>query len=75
MARLTLALSAVLIAFTVAGVQSQRPPAGTSHQGKAYRFNKVADGVYHAVGTGALAVALIAVARIYDVIDRAGGHD
>src|SRR5436309_5456339 len=56
MARLTLALSALLIAFTVAGVQSQRPPAGTSHQGKAYRFNKVADGVYHAVGTGALAV-------------------
>src|SRR6266704_686417 len=56
MARLTLALSDVLIAFTVAGVQSQRPPAGTSHQGKAYRFNKVADGVYHAVGTGALAV-------------------
>ena len=56
MARLTLALSAVLIAFTVAGVQSQRPPAGTSHQGKAYRFNKVADGVYHAIGTGALAV-------------------
>src|SRR5213080_2045801 len=56
MARLTLALSAVLIAFTVAGVQSQRPPAGTSHQGKAYRFNKVADGVYDAVGTGALAV-------------------
>src|SRR6266571_6718772 len=56
MARLTLALSAVLIAFTVAGVQSQRPPAGTSHQGRAYRFNKVADGVYHAVGTGALAV-------------------
>ena len=56
MARLTLAFSTVLIAFTVAGVQSQRPPAGTSHQGKAYRFNKVADGVYHAVGTGALAV-------------------
>src|SRR5438094_8260837 len=56
MARLTLALSALLIAFTVAGVQSQRPPAGTSHQGKAYRFNKVADGVYHAVGTGALTV-------------------
>src|SRR5438132_3037085 len=56
MARLTLALSAVLIAFTVAGVQSQRRPAGTDHQGKAYRFNKVADGVYHAVGTGTLAV-------------------
>src|SRR5436190_16212803 len=56
MARLTLALSAVLIAFTVAGVQSQRPPAGTSHQGKAYQFNKDADGVYHAIGTGVLAV-------------------
>src|SRR2546429_2669435 len=56
MARLGLALSALLIVLTVAGLQSQRPPAGTAHQGKAYRFNKVADGVYHAVGTGALAV-------------------
>ncbi len=28
-----------------------------------------------AVGTGALAVPLIAVARIYDVIDRTGGRD
>src|SRR5215475_1482168 len=36
--------------------QSQRAPAGTSHVGKAFRFNKVRDGVYHAVGTGALAV-------------------
>src|SRR5438445_4742147 len=56
MVRLGLALSALLIVFTVAGLQSQRPRAGTSHQGKAYRFNKVADGVYHAVGTGTLAV-------------------
>jgi len=38
------------------GAQSQRAPAGTSHVGKAFRFNKVRDGVYHAVGTGALAV-------------------
>jgi len=36
--------------------QSQRAPAGTSHVGKAFRFNKVRDGVYHAVGTGALVV-------------------
>jgi glyoxylase-like metal-dependent hydrolase (beta-lactamase superfamily II) len=36
--------------------QSARTPAGTSHVGKAFRFNKVRDGVYHAVGTGALAV-------------------
>jgi cyclase len=33
-----------------------RQPAGTAHSGKAFRFNKVKDGVYHAVGTGALAV-------------------
>ena len=36
--------------------QSQRGPAGTSHVGKAFKFNKVRDGIYHAVGTGALAV-------------------
>lgn len=35
--------------------QGQRP-AGTQHDGKAFRFNKVKDGLYHAVGTGALAV-------------------
>ena len=35
--------------------QAQRP-AGTQHNGKAFRFNKVKDGVYHAVGTGAVAV-------------------
>ena len=31
-------------------------PAGTTFSGKAFRFNKVKDGVYHAVGTGALTV-------------------
>ena len=31
-------------------------PAGTAHTGKAFRFNKVKDGIYHAVGTGTLAV-------------------
>lgn len=31
-------------------------PAGTTFSGKAFRFNKVKEGVYHAVGTGALAV-------------------
>ena len=36
---------------------AQRPrPAGTTFSGKAFRFNKVKDGVYHAVGTGALTV-------------------
>jgi glyoxylase-like metal-dependent hydrolase (beta-lactamase superfamily II) len=59
MARLSMACVAVLITLTLAGFQSQRQPAGpagTSHQGKAFRFNKVAEGVYHAVGTGSLAV-------------------
>jgi len=44
---------AVLITLAVAGVQSQRP-AGTDHNGPAFRFNKVAEGVYHAIGTGAV---------------------
>jgi len=39
--------------LAVAGLQG---PAGTGHTGKAFRFNKVADGVYHIVGTGTLAV-------------------
>jgi glyoxylase-like metal-dependent hydrolase (beta-lactamase superfamily II) len=33
-----------------------RVPAGTRHTGKAFRFNKVREGIYHAVGTGNLAV-------------------
>jgi cyclase len=33
-----------------------RRPAGTTFSGKAFRFNKVKDGIYHAIGTGALAV-------------------
>jgi cyclase len=35
--------------------QGQRP-AGTNFSGKAFRFNKVKEGVYHAIGTGALTV-------------------
>jgi glyoxylase-like metal-dependent hydrolase (beta-lactamase superfamily II) len=39
------------------GVAAQgRRPAGTAHTGAAFRFNEVRPGVYHAVGTGALAV-------------------
>jgi len=40
---------------TTVTAQGQRP-AGTSFSGKAFRFNKVKEGVYHAVGTGALTV-------------------
>lgn len=38
-------------------VAAQGPrPAGTTFSGKAFRFNKVKEGVYHAIGTGALTV-------------------
>jgi glyoxylase-like metal-dependent hydrolase (beta-lactamase superfamily II) len=53
MARLALAFISGLTLFAVAGLQQ---PAGTTHTGKAFRFNKVKEGVYHAVGTGAVAV-------------------
>lgn len=39
------------------GVAAQsRTWAGTAHTGDAFRFNKVREGVYHAVGTGTLSV-------------------
>ena len=63
MRRLTLALALGVLMLgttlwqTRAGALAQRrTPAGTSHQGDAFRFNEVADGVYHVVGTGALTV-------------------
>jgi glyoxylase-like metal-dependent hydrolase (beta-lactamase superfamily II) len=38
-------------------VAAQGPrPAGTTFSGKAFRFNKVKEGIYHAIGTGALTV-------------------
>ena len=42
--------------FVVAIAAQSRQPAGTAHNGKAFKFNKVRDGIYHAVGTGSLAV-------------------
>ncbi len=39
----------------VAEQASTRPP-GTVYKGQAFTFNKIADGVYHAVGTGSLVV-------------------
>src|SRR5512138_3564819 len=55
MKRLVLAFAIGLLALVAVAAQSRRP-AGTTHTGDAFRFNKVRDGVYHAVGTGALAV-------------------
>jgi cyclase len=58
MARGTIALACItlLVTLAIAGGQAPRQPAGTAHNGAAFRFNKVADGVYHAIGTGALTV-------------------
>ncbi len=55
MKRLTTLAVIVSIGLITLAAQS-RQPAGTNHTGKAFRFNKVRDGVYHAVGTGNLAV-------------------
>ena len=58
MARLAIALGCLtlLVTLAIAGGQAPLQPAGTAHAGAAFRFNKVADGVYHAIGTGALTV-------------------
>jgi glyoxylase-like metal-dependent hydrolase (beta-lactamase superfamily II) len=56
MSRRTLAsVIALLCLIGVVAAQSRRP-AGTAHNGNAFRFNKVTEGVYHAIGTGSLAV-------------------
>ena len=49
-------LAVIAVMFISAILAQSRQPAGTSHTGKAFRFNKVNDGIYHAVGTGSLAV-------------------
>ena len=38
------------------GASSGTRPPGTNYQAPAFTFNKIADGVYHAVGTGSLVV-------------------
>ena len=53
--RALVSLITLLLLIGVVAAQS-RKPAGTSHSGNAFRFNKVSEGVYHAVGTGSLAV-------------------
>src|SRR4030095_10478790 len=42
--------------FVAAIAAQSRQPDGTARTGKAFRFNKVKEGIYHAVGTGSLAV-------------------
>src|SRR5687768_8703113 len=53
------AFGTVALAFSpappVVSQQDTRPP-GTNYKGQAWTFNKITDGVYHAVGTGSLVV-------------------
>jgi glyoxylase-like metal-dependent hydrolase (beta-lactamase superfamily II) len=58
---LVLGIGALLIGTALwqghtGALAQSRTPAGTSHRGDVFRFNQVREGVYHAVGTGALAV-------------------
>jgi glyoxylase-like metal-dependent hydrolase (beta-lactamase superfamily II) len=50
-------LIAVIAVAGVGFIAAQDPkPPGTNYAGPAFTFNKIADGVYHAVGTGNLVV-------------------
>jgi glyoxylase-like metal-dependent hydrolase (beta-lactamase superfamily II) len=53
----TLALLVIVGLAIVAAQAAQRPrPPGADFTGEAFRLSRIRDGVYHAVGTGALAV-------------------
>lgn len=41
---------------SAAAEQASAPPPGSAHKGPAFTFNKITEGVYHAVGTGSLVV-------------------
>jgi glyoxylase-like metal-dependent hydrolase (beta-lactamase superfamily II) len=50
---------AAVLAFAPASLTARQPstrPPGTNYKAPAFTFNKIADGVYHAVGTGSLVV-------------------
>jgi glyoxylase-like metal-dependent hydrolase (beta-lactamase superfamily II) len=60
--RTALLAASVLFASAAAGAQPSRPrPPRTEHAGKVFTFTRVADGVYHAAGTGTLSVGSNAV--------------
>src|SRR5882672_2826231 len=46
----------LLVAISIAAQVRMQKPAGALQKTKAYRFNKIRDDIYHAVGTGALTV-------------------
>jgi len=64
----TRALAVLAWAVTSATARAQLPtaPPGAEHDGKAFTFTRIAEGVYHAVGTGRMAVGANATAIIND---------
>lgn len=62
---LLLASGLAVITVQTRAVQRPRPP-GAEFSGDAFRFNKIQDGVYHAVGTGALSVGCNAAIVVND---------
>jgi cyclase len=55
MKRLLTIISVLAIGLGFIAAQDRRPP-GTNYSGRAFTFNKIAEGVYHAVGTGSIVV-------------------
>lgn len=50
------ALAVTTLLSLAEGAVGQQPPAGSDFEGDAFEITRVEEGVYHAVGTGALAV-------------------
>src|SRR6185503_20822215 len=48
-------LLGLLVALGAVAIAQSKPP-GTNYKAPAFTFNKIADGVYHAVATGSLVV-------------------
>jgi len=79
MTRLRLLLLATVVSFGAGSVlysgpaQDSTRPTGTTYKGQAFTFNKIQDGIYHAVGTGNLVVmcnaAIIETDRDVLVVD------
>lgn len=68
MGRTLLAMLLTLLAPTTGFTQppAQSPPPGISHEGKAFTFTKIKDGIYQAKGTGSLSVGCNSVLIIRD---------
>ena len=59
-------LAVIAVMFMAAMLAQSRQPAGTSHTGRAFRFNKVKDGIYPIQSPG---IPPIAATRIYELLN------